>query len=432
MIRSTSFTLSKAMRFALILSVTLAWLGVFFALKPGDEYLGAVLVWAIGSGVLTYMLLVSTEYFEGLNPVPSRSSFLNVLLVAAPPALFAKYAIVATTGYAVLRFREILAASPIAALALFAVHRGAALFQRRRGQKRLLRVALLPDERARLERILEESGLSRSYAIAEGPAPQADGIVISRGAVREFSAHEGILDLHLRGVPVIDFRVLMNEIRQRIVSSSADAWFFLITAEPQGTLRQAYFQLKFLLEPAAAILLLALLLPLMLPIAVLVRLTSAGPAIYSQTRTGHRGRHFRLHKFRTMRLDSERSGPQWASEEDARITALGRVLRRTRLDELPQIWNIVRGELSFIGPRPERPEFYERLRTEIPLFGLRTLTRPGLTGWAQVNAGYAGTVEESRRKLEYDLYYMQRMSPRLDTIIVARTIGLLLGGGGGR
>jgi lipopolysaccharide/colanic/teichoic acid biosynthesis glycosyltransferase len=170
------------------------------------------------------------------------------------------------------------------------------------------------------------------------------------------------------------------------------------------------------------------LLPVFLVIASLIKLTSKGPIFYKQIRTGYLGKTFTLIKFRSMFTDSEINGPQWCTDNDCRITPLGKFLRKTRLDEFPQLLNVLKGEMSFFGPRPERPEIYNELKKEIPLFSLRTIVRPGITGWAQVCAGYAASVQESRLKLEYDLYYIQHMSPRLDLIILVKTLEVALFG----
>jgi lipopolysaccharide/colanic/teichoic acid biosynthesis glycosyltransferase len=180
------------------------------------------------------------------------------------------------------------------------------------------------------------------------------------------------------------------------------------------------------LEPCLAVCLGVLLLPVIGVLALLIKLTSRGPVLYSQARTGYLGNMFTLLKFRSMVLDAEADGPQWAEDNDARATPLGRFMRRTRLDELPQLWNVIRGEMSFCGPRPERPEMYKQLEKDIPLFRMRTIVRPGITGWAQVCAGYAASVEESVKKLEYDLYYIKHMSPRLDAVILLKTLLLFL------
>jgi lipopolysaccharide/colanic/teichoic acid biosynthesis glycosyltransferase len=154
-----------------------------------------------------------------------------------------------------------------------------------------------------------------------------------------------------------------------------------------------------------------------------VRCTSRGPMLYHQTRVGLHGRIFRVHKFRTMRTDAEvTSGPVWSTADDPRVTSIGGLLRRTRLDEMPQLWNVLVGEMSFVGPRPERPEFVQQLTGEIPYYGQRHVVKPGLTGWAQVRYTYGASVEDAVQKLQYDLFYIKNMSVSLDVVIVLETI----------
>lgn len=172
-----------------------------------------------------------------------------------------------------------------------------------------------------------------------------------------------------------------------------------------------------------------LALPLLVGI-LLVRLTSTGPIFYSQVRSGKHGRNIRVHKLRTMRVDAEKNGAQWASgRKDPRLTPVGGLLRTFRIDEIPQLWNVLTGDMSFVGPRPERPEFVEKLAEEIPFFEERLLVQPGLTGWAQVCYPYGASVEDARRKLEYDLYYMKHMSLMLDFFILLDTVRTVLRGG---
>jgi len=161
--------------------------------------------------------------------------------------------------------------------------------------------------------------------------------------------------------------------------------------------------------------------------AVAILLESGRPVFYSQLRQGRGGRLFRLTKFRTMRRDAEADGPQWSPENDPRITRVGRVLRRTHLDELPNLWAVLRGEMSMVGPRPERPEFIEALERELPLYRARLTVAPGLTGWAQVNTEYGDSVEGAATKLEYDLYYVRHRSLWFDLDILVRTVGRMLG-----
>jgi exopolysaccharide biosynthesis polyprenyl glycosylphosphotransferase len=165
-------------------------------------------------------------------------------------------------------------------------------------------------------------------------------------------------------------------------------------------------------------------LPLMLLIALAVKLTSPGSIFYHQRRVGLRGHIFTVHKFRTMRADAEKhTGPVWASKTgDARVTVVGYWLRRTRLDELPQLWNVLLGEMSFVGPRPERPEFVSDLTRLIPYYGQRHIVRPGLTGWAQVCYTYGASTEDALQKLQYDLFYIKNLSIGLDLYIIFETI----------
>jgi lipopolysaccharide/colanic/teichoic acid biosynthesis glycosyltransferase len=167
--------------------------------------------------------------------------------------------------------------------------------------------------------------------------------------------------------------------------------------------------------------------------AAAVRLDSKGPAIYRQKRVGLGGREFEVLKFRSMRLDAElANGAQWASKDDPRVTRVGRFIRKFRLDELPQFVNVIRGEMSFVGPRPERQVFVEQLRKDISYYDERHSVRPGLTGWAQVEYPYGATVEDAYRKLEYDLFYLKNMSIFFDCAIVLKTIRIVLTGTGGR
>jgi lipopolysaccharide/colanic/teichoic acid biosynthesis glycosyltransferase len=171
--------------------------------------------------------------------------------------------------------------------------------------------------------------------------------------------------------------------------------------------------------------LLALLLPLLAPG---IYLESGFPIIFRQMRIGQGGRLFTIFKFRSMRVGAESDGaPRWAELRDPRVTRVGRFLRRTRLDEFPQFWNVLRGEMALVGPRPERPEFVAELEQKIPLYRLRLRVKPGLTGWAQINFGYGASVEDSEKKLQYDLYYIKQRGPLLDLVILFRTIGVMFG-----
>jgi sugar transferase (PEP-CTERM system associated) len=178
---------------------------------------------------------------------------------------------------------------------------------------------------------------------------------------------------------------------------------------------------------------LILCLPVLPFVALAIKLTSPGPLLYHQKRIGKDNAIFYCHKFRTMRSDAEAdSGPTWAGDDDPRITFVGRFLRLTRLDEIPQLWNVLKGEMSLVGPRPERPEFIEWLKQEIPFYELRHAVRPGITGWAQVRYKYANSIEDAKEKLRYDLFYIKNMSPGLDALIFFGTVKTILWGRGAR
>lgn len=172
-------------------------------------------------------------------------------------------------------------------------------------------------------------------------------------------------------------------------------------------------------------------LPIALLTALLIKLESPGPVLYRQERVGKNGRVFTIMKFRSMRTDAEKDGPVWASKEgDARTTRVGRVIRKIRVDEIPQFWNILKGEMNFVGPRPERPHFVSQLAEEIPFYEQRHLIPPGLTGWAQIKYPYGASVEDARQKLQYDLYYIKNQSFALDAVIMFETVKTILFGRG--
>jgi exopolysaccharide biosynthesis polyprenyl glycosylphosphotransferase len=180
-------------------------------------------------------------------------------------------------------------------------------------------------------------------------------------------------------------------------------------------------RLKLCLDVALSVVILILTVPLIALCAILIKSTSRGPIFFQQTRIGLHGKPFTIYKLRSMHQDAERSGPQWASANDPRVTKIGNFLRKSRLDELPQCWNVLCGDMSFIGPRPERPEFTDTLNAEIPYYSLRHIVKPGISGWAQVIFPYGASKEDAIRKLQYELYYIKHQSLLLDLNIVVRT-----------
>lgn len=241
---------------------------------------------------------------------------------------------------------------------------------------------------------------------------------------------EKLMQARLRGLPVVDLTDFYERYWFMVpVFHLHDGWFatshgFDLLHNPVG------LQIKSVLDKVLALGLMLLTLPILAMVAMAIRLESRGPVIFRQERSGEGGRPFTIYKFRSMVDDAEKAGPQWATEGDPRVTRLGRFLRYSRLDELPQMFNVLKGEMSFIGPRPERPVFNTNLEKSIPYFQLRNLVKPGITGWAQVRYRYGASVEDARIKLGYDLYYIKNYSLLLDLRIILDTVRVVLLGRG--
>jgi sugar transferase (PEP-CTERM system associated) len=233
-----------------------------------------------------------------------------------------------------------------------------------------------------------------------------------------------LLDLRLRGVVIEDSSVVMEMLLGKLPLDGLNPSSLIFT---QGFNVKASQQiLRRIVSIAVSFTALVICLPFIPFIVLAVRLSSPGPIFYRQTRVGLRGRLFSVIKFRTMRQDAEEQGAVWAAKNDPRVTSLGRFMRLTRLDEIPQLWNVLRGEMGFVGPRPERPEFVRWLASEIPFYELRHMIRPGITGWAQVRYQYGASLEEAKQKLEYDLYYVKHLSLGLDLLIMFETIKTII------
>jgi sugar transferase (PEP-CTERM system associated) len=262
-------------------------------------------------------------------------------------------------------------------------------------------------------------------------AGAVDRVVVALSDRRNLMPVRELLDLRLNGVRVDDATALQEELTGRIeVDGLSPSW--LIFSEG-FRLKPGVMFTERVLSVAVSLCSLLLTLPLIPLIALAVKLSSPGPVFYRQKRVGRNGVIFDCYKFRTMRADAEAdTGPTWADDGDPRITRVGHFLRRMRLDEIPQLWNVLRGDMSFVGPRPERPEFVEWLSREIAYYNLRHLVLPGITGWAQVNYPYGASLEESQEKLCYDLYYVKNMSFVFDLLIMFQTLKIVFLGRGSR
>ncbi len=229
-------------------------------------------------------------------------------------------------------------------------------------------------------------------------------------------------------IDFINLSSFYEKIVQKIpVSAINQIWFLENISQRQ---RGFYEFFKRVFDFLAGIILLIASLPLWPVIAVIIKIESSGPVFYKQTRVGQSGKPFKVIKFRSMIKDAEKDGPKMAQENDPRVTKLGRFMRKTRLDELPQLWNVIKGEMSFVGPRAERPEFHEELKIHIPFYQERYLIKPGLSGWAQIKHGYSSSIEDNLEKIQYDLFYIKNRSFFFDLGILLKTINIILIRGG--
>ncbi len=276
--------------------------------------------------------------------------------------------------------------------------------------------------------LIEPVGTLQNMALGLG----VDEIVVALTERRAGSMPlRQLLDCKVSGTKVYDlnthFEKTLGQIRVDFLSAS---WLIFGDGFNQGAMRTA---VKRVFDIVSATLLSLVSAPAMLIAALAIKLESRGPVFYRQERTGLIGETFSIVKFRSMRIDAEVDGkPQWASKNDSRVTRVGAVLRRLRIDELPQLFNVLRGDMSLVGPRPERPFFVEDLTQKIPFYALRHSVKPGVTGWAQVRYPYGATVEDSQEKLQYDLYYVKNHTLFLDLVVLIETVGVVLTGKGAR
>lgn len=424
--------------FALVISWIFVSLYIFPSVQTAPK---AYVAWI---ALVSWLSLISLDwigYFELHIPKPQLCGLVCLLLALPFSAFLAKGVLAAASLEPQIGNSQALLAALLAVLLfgsaqalIFKIHHAL-------GAKSTLLTRLHPDDSKALNAQIDDPvtsewirvrPLEASLVTAGRGGGRHEAVVISRRSVNNLQDCSELISAHLGGRSIVDYRQLLKELRGRVDLTNYDGWTFLLTSTPQIYHIRLYFYLKTVLEPILALALVVLLLPFLAVVAAAVLWTSGWPVLYSQERVGYRGKRFMMYKFRTMSNSAESGGAQWATRDDPRVTPLGRWLRRARIDELPQLFNVIIGDLGFVGPRPERPEFYQMLSTLVPLFSMRLLVRPGITGWAQVRQGYAATVEESRTKLEYDLYYVQNMSHKLDLRVLIQTAAMMLRGSSGR
>lgn len=257
------------------------------------------------------------------------------------------------------------------------------------------------------------------------------GILID-GAERNLSQQmiRELMDMRLKGIYVYSLADFCEQFWQKIPPAYVQDDWFAFTSGFNILHNRIKAKLKQAIDLVVAAVMIVVSLPITIPVAIAIKLTSKGPIFYSQVRTGLNGKKFRVHKFRSMYQNAEAKGIQWAIERDPRITKVGSFIRLTRIDELPQLWNVFKGEMSLVGPRPERPEFDLQLREQIPYYDVRYLVKPGITGWAQVCYPYGASVEDAYQKVAYDLYYIKNYSLFLDMAIALKTLRVVVLGKG--
>lgn len=260
----------------------------------------------------------------------------------------------------------------------------------------------------------------------------ASEVVLALEERRNALPLKDLLRIKTTGVHVNDTSTFLERETGRVDLDSVNpSWLIFSDGFSSGRMLSGVF--KRLFDVLASLMLLVLTLPLVLATALAIKLESKGPAFYRQRRVGLYGMPFDCIKLRSMRTDAEVDGRAvWAEKDDPRITRIGRIIRKLRIDELPQCWSVLKGEMSFVGPRPERPQFVEDLEAKLPYYAERHMVKPGITGWAQINYPYGASIEDSRQKLEYDLYYAKNYSPFLDLLILLQTIRVILWPDGAR
>jgi len=261
-------------------------------------------------------------------------------------------------------------------------------------------------------------------------AHKIDDIIITEELRRKKNLEKALVNCRMKGINIFDFSTFYEYLMNKIpVFSIKDQWLLYSHGfDKLGS--NVYKRVKRGFDLIVSIFLLTIILPLFFIISLLIKFTSKGPFLYFQERLGENEKPYKIYKFRTMVIEAEREEPKWAEENDSRVTAVGKVLRKTRLDELPQLINVLKGDMSMIGPRPEREYFIRQLKKKIPYYSLRFAVKPGITGWAQVNYRYGATVDDAIEKLQYDLYYIKNMSLFLDLRILLKTVRVSLFGMG--
>lgn len=308
---------------------------------------------------------------------------------------------------------------------------GQEIYSRKPGGSNLL--GFIDDDPAKLGRSIVNPGVIGGYGDIESlvKTHEVTDIVVALNDRRAKLPMSALLECKMSGVTIVEGATFQERTTRKIpLDQLKPSW--LVFSDGFKSLRSRKI-LKRIIDLTVSVMGLIAASPIMIITALLIKLESKGPVIFSQIRVGEHGKLFKIFKFRSMRQDAEDdTGPIWAKEDDDRVTFMGKIIRQLRIDELPQLINVIRGDMSFVGPRPERPYFVERLKKEIPYYEIRHVVKPGVTGWAQVRYQYGASVQDALEKLQYDIYYIKNMSPPLDLLIILKTIKVVVGRIGSR
>ena len=413
-------------------------------IAPAATVLAALLAATIGATAATIGLYRPQVILE------RRRLLINAAvagLVAFPAALAVSELLNVTLSHAYLMRLVAVLLAWVACMLLMRAALGMAMRQKLLARRVLVVGAGIPAERAAAavraqpSRMFDLVGMLDPVAVAALPSAASDplsvdrlrrdrvwGLVVASVAGADPGAGMpvgALMHCKLRGVRVFDENTFWERHLGRINLDCVDPdWMVFADGFSSSTTESA---LRRMMDVSISLAGLLFTLPLMVVVAALVKLDSPGPVLYRQERVGLHGTPFTLLKFRSMRVDAETAGaPRWAERRDPRITRIGAFIRATRIDELPQLMNVLRGEMAFVGPRPERPHFVGELKRLIPFYHERSYVKPGITGWAQVNFPYGASVEDARQKLSYDLYYVKNRSLFLDLLILVSTVRVIL------
>ncbi len=433
----------------LFLCAELAWRGRMFAAGLNQGETSDRLLQLFTFTVLFYLIMLAVGLYQGGVYRSVRQSALR-LAVAFTIALIAAAVVFYFYPNVQLWRSVLLPATLLSFVAILAVR---FIFTRLGGWHRLRRRVLVLGAGDRAKKLFqlsqgrsaaftivqfirmseEETALEQATSRDEIPAitelvsvMRIDDVVVAVDERRGALPVASLLETKMMGTPISDMSTFLERQTGRVdLESVSPSWFIF----SDGFKASQWFSIliKRLFDFVASGLLLLTTAPFLIITAIAIKLTSRGPVFYRQERVGQFGRPYNVLKFRSMSVDAEKDGtPKWASAGDSRVTTVGRIIRASRIDEIPQIFNVFRGDMSFVGPRPERPFFVDQLTREIPFYAERHVVKPGITGWAQINYPYGASIEDARHKLEYDLYYVKNYSIFLDLLTLIQTVRVVL------